>query len=174
MAEAIDMVAIGQIVKPFGVRGEVRVRSLSDVPGRFEGLREVTLVSPVGQELATVVQGVRGDGASYVVRFAAFATPEDAAVFRGGLIKIPRGQSPALPSGQYYECDLVGLTVMTEGGRVLGTLEELLEAGSNHVFVVRGDGREVLIPALRSVVASVDMTARIMIVRAVEGLFPEE
>ena len=174
MAEAIDMVAIGQIVKPFGVRGEVRVRSLSDVPGRFEGLREVTLVSPAGQELATVVQGVRGDGASYVVRFAAFATPEDAAVFRGGLIKIPKGQSPALPSGQYYECDLVGLRVITEGGRVLGTLEEVLETGGNHVFAVRGDGREVLIPALRSIVAGVDVAGRTMTVRAVEGLFHEE
>jgi 16S rRNA processing protein RimM len=167
-------VVIGQIVKPFGVHGEVRVRSLSDVPGRFEGLREVTLESPAGLELATVVQRVRGGGESYVVRFAAFSTPEDTAAFRGGYIKIARGLAPALPPGQYYECDLVGLTVATEDGRVQGILEEVVPTGDRHVFVVRRGGREVLIPAAKSVVTGVDLATGTMTVRPVEGLLDGE
>jgi 16S rRNA processing protein RimM len=174
VADAEERIAIGQIVRPFGVRGEVRVRSLSDVPGRFEGLREVTLVSPSGQELATVVRCVRGGGDSYVVGFEAFSSPEDAASFRGGLILIPGGRSPVLPSGQYYECDLIGMTVAAEDGRVLGTLEQVVEAGGNHLFVVHGDGRDVLVPATKSVVASVDVADRRMTVRTVEGLFCDE
>lgn len=172
MADTTDLVAIGQIVKAFGLKGDVRVRSLSDVPGRFEGLKQVTLVAPTGQIVTTAVTRVRADGAGYVVGFEAFATPEAAAAFRGGLIKIPRDESPPLPPGQYYEFDLVGMTVADEHGRELGTLDEILETGAHHVFIVRQDGRERLIPARRDVIASVDVEHRRMTVRS-EGLLDE-
>lgn len=167
-----DLIAVGQIVKPFGVRGEVKVRPLSDVPGRFQGLRQVTLVAPSGRSVTTVVTRVRADRGFYVLGLEAFSTPEEAAVFRGGLIKIPRDQAPPLPDGQYYEFDLVGMTVSDEAGRTLGTLEEVLETGSNSVFVVRREGREILIPGTKEAVASVDVRARTMIVRrrGIEGL----
>ena len=100
MTETAELVAIGKIEKPFGVKGEVRVRSLSDVPGRFEGLTQVTLVAPSGRALVAGVTRVRADGNSYVLGFDAFTTPEEAAVFRGWLIKIPRDLSPPLPAGQ--------------------------------------------------------------------------
>ena len=160
-----ELIAIGQIVKPFGIRGEVRVRSLSDVPGRFEGLKQATLVGPGGRTVTTAVSRVRPDRGMYVVGFEAFSTTEEAAAFSGGLIKIPRDQTPPLPPGQYYEFDLVGMTVVDEAGGKLGTLEEVLDAGANHVFVVRQDGQERLIPATREVVASVDVERHTLTVR---------
>ncbi len=169
MADSAELIAIGKIEKLFGVRGEVRVRSLSDVPGRFEGLTQVTLVAPSGRALVTGVTRVRANGNSYVLGFDAFTTPEEAAVFRGGLIKIPRDQAPTLPAGQYYEFDLIGMAVMDEAGHVLGTLEEILETPSNHVFVIRRPGREILIPAIKDAVASVDVKNRTMTIRSVEG-----
>jgi 16S rRNA processing protein RimM len=108
---------------------------------------------------------VREERGGYVVGFDALGTPEQAAAFRDGFIKIPRVQSPPLPEGQFYERDLVGMTVVDEAGAVLGELEEVLDTGANHVFVVRRDGRETLIPAIRAVVASVDVTGRTMTVR---------
>ena len=170
MADSAELIAIGRIEKLFGVRGEVRVRSLSDVPGRFEGLTQVTLVAPSGRALVTGVTRVRANGNSYVLGFDAFTTPEEAAVFRGGLIKIPRGQAPPLPAGQYYEFDLIGMTVVDGAGQLLGTLEEVLETASNHVFVVRREGREILIPAIKHAVASVDVENRTMTIRSVKGL----
>jgi len=158
MADAAELIAIGLIEKPFGVKGEVRVRSLSDVPGRFEGLKDVTLVAPSGRALVTVVNRVRGHGGSYVLGFDA----------------ISRGAAPPLPAGQYYEYELVGMTVVAETGRVLGTLEEVFETGSNHVFVVRREGRELLIPGLRQVVASVDLQTRTMTVRLIPGMVDDE
>ena len=174
MADAAELIAIGMIEKPFGVKGEVRVRSLSDVPGRFEGLKDVTLVAPSGRALVTVVNRVRGHGGSYVLGFDAFSSPEEAAAFRGALVKISRGAAPPLPAGQYYEYELVGMTVVAETGRVLGTLEEVLETGSNHVFVVRRDGREILIPGLKQMVASVDLESRTMTVRLIPGMVDDE
>lgn len=174
MTDAAELIAIGKIEKPIGIRGEVRVRSLSDVPGRFEGLTQVTLVSPSGRTLVTGVTRMRGNEHSYVLGFEAFTTPEEAAVFRGGLIKIPRDQVPPLPAGQYYEFDLIGMTVLDETGLLLGTLEEVLETASNHVFMVRREGREILIPAIKNVVSSVDVETRTMTIRPVGGLIEND
>ena len=171
MAE--DLIAIGQILKPFGIKGDVRVRSLSDVPGRFESLKQATLVAPSGRAMATAVTRVRPDRGAYVVGFEAFSTPEAAAEFRGGWVKIPRGDTPPLPEHQYYEFDLIGMTVMDDTGRTLGTLEDILETGSNPVFVVRADGREWLIPGTREVVASIEVERRLMRIIPLPGLLDD-
>ena len=65
-------------------------------------------------------------------------------------------------------------TALAETGRVLGTLEEVFETGSNHVFVVRREGRELLIPGLRQVVVSVDLQSRTMTVRLIPGMVDDE
>jgi 16S rRNA processing protein RimM len=175
MAGTSDLIAVGQIVKPFGVKGEVRVRSLSDVPGRLTGLKAATLVDPSGREVTTTVSRVREENSRfYIMGFEAFSTPEQAAAFRGGLIKVPRELSPTLPEGQYYERDLIGLTVVEENGAAVGTLEEILETGSNHVFVVRRGTRELLIPATKEAIVAVDVGASVMTVRRMGGLWDND
>lgn len=178
VSDELDLIAVGQIVKSFGIKGEVRVRSLSDVPGRFQGLmlKPVTIVAPSGRSIVTVVNRVREDRGWYVLGLEALSTPEEAAQFRGGFIKIPRDQAPPLPDGQYYEFDLVGMTVSDEAGRTLGILEEVLETEGHPVFVVKQAGRELLIPGIKDAVASVDVAAKTLRVRTVviEGLLDEE
>jgi 16S rRNA processing protein RimM len=75
-----------------------------------------------------------------------------------------------LPAGRYYEYDLIGMQVKTELGEPLGTLEEVWELPANHVFVVRRQGREILIPATTDVVVSVDLAGRTMTIRPIGGL----
>jgi 16S rRNA processing protein RimM len=169
-----DRVTVGQILKPFGVRGQAKVRSLSDVPSRFENLQAVTLVSPTGRQLSTRVTGVHGGGESYIVAFEAFSNPEEVEVFRGSWVQIPGSHTPSLPTGQYYESDLIGLTVSLESGVALGILQEIWQAGGQHVFVVHGDRGEVLIPATREIITAVDIAHRSMTVREIEGLLPEK
>jgi 16S rRNA processing protein RimM len=164
-----ELVTIGRIERSFGVRGEARVRSLSDVPGRFDALREVTLAVPNGKTLATVVTHVRSGGPTMIMGFEAFTSPEQVAEFRGAFIQVPRGDSPALPTDQYYQCDLIGMVVQDEAGRVLGRLEEVLAMSDNQAFVVRQDGKEMLIPAAKQVVLAVDVAGRVMTVRLPEG-----
>ena len=78
-----SLVTIGQILKPFGIRGDVKVESMSDVPGRFEGLQTVYLTRPheAAVPMETTVTQVRAVNAGYLVRFSAFSTPEEAAHF---------------------------------------------------------------------------------------------
>jgi 16S rRNA processing protein RimM len=169
MVAELDTVTVGQIQRPFGLKGEVKVRSLTDVPGRWESLTNVNLVGRHGQSLETAVTHVRRTNDGVIVGLAAFTTPEEAAQWRGGLIQAARGSAPP-PPGTYYECDLVGLSVHTEDGKAIGRLEEVWELPANHVFVVRQDGKEILIPAAKDLVVAVDLAQRRMTVRMIEGL----
>ena len=164
-ADTAQFVTIGRIIKPFGVKGHVRVHSLTDVPGRFEGLTAVTILPPSAPAFVTVVHSVRKDGRGYVVGFEAFSTPEEAAACRGALLTIPESETPPLPSGRYYQFQLLGLQVQDDSGRSLGTLEEIIETPGNAVFAVRGEDGEVLVPAARGAVASVDVEGRRIVVR---------
>ncbi len=162
---AEQMVAVGKLGKPFGVGGRVRVHSLTDVPNRFENLKHVTLESPAGHTLVTTVTDVRTtDGRLYLLRFSTFSTPEEAKVYSGAWLKIPREDVPPAPEGHYYQFELIGLTVRDESGNVLGTLREVVEVPHRHLFVIRGGGKEYLLPALRKWIACVDVAAGVMTV----------
>ncbi len=159
-----EFVTVGKIVKPFGVRGQVRVLSLTDVPGRLENLREVRLETVSGETLLTEVADVQWEGRSYLVRFAAFSSPEEVGAFRGAWLKIPQSEVPPAPEGHHYQFELIGLTVKEESGNVLGVLEEVIETPVQHLFAIRGQGREFLLPASKKWITNVDIPGKEMTV----------
>ena len=170
MVGSLETVTVGQVGRPFGVKGQVKVRPLTDVPGRFEALTDVRLVAKDGRTLETRVTYVRRAGTEFIVGLAGLTTPEEAKVWSGGLVQAARGTQPVLPTGQYYTCDLVGLNVCTDQGRPLGVLEEIWELPGNHVFVVRQGVEETLIPAAKEWVTAVDLDRRMMTVRILSGM----
>lgn len=166
---------IGRVVRAHGLRGDVRVRSLSDVPDRFATLTQVTVTGPDGARRPLAVRAVRPMANDYLVSFEGIDRPEDAAGLVGSLLQIAEDRAAPLPDGQYYQHDLVGMVVRTEEGLPLGTLAEIFPTGANEVFVVRRpDGREHLIPATREVVRAVDVAGRLMTIRRMPGLLDEE
>jgi 16S rRNA processing protein RimM len=165
-----DLVTIGKIERPFGVRGEFKVRSLSDVPGRLDQLKQVQVLRPTGQMVDRTVTRVRRTGSTYIMGLEGVTTPEEAGMLRGGLIQVPRSPAAMLSADVYFECDLIGMTVENERGEEVGMLETILEIPDNHLFVVRKGTEEILIPAAKSFVTSVDLTRRRMIVRGIEDL----
>ena len=168
-AEA-DLVTIGKIERPFGVRGEFKVRSLSDVPGRLDHLKQIQVLEPTGQMVDRTVTHVRRAGATYIMGLVGVTTPEEAGMLRGGLIQVPRSPAATLSADVYFECDLIGMTVENERGDEVGVIEIILEIPDNRVFVVRKGTEEVLIPAAKSFVTSVDLARRRMMVRGIEDL----
>ena len=165
-----DLVTIGKIERHFGVRGEFKVRLLSDVPGRLDHLKQVQVVAPTGQMVEKTVAHVRRAGSTYIMGFIGVTTPEEAVALRGGLIQVPRRPAATLAEGVYFECDLIGMTVENERGDEIGVVETILEIPDNHVFVVRKGTEEVLIPAAKSFVTSVDLVRRRMLVRGIDDL----
>lgn len=158
----VELITVGRIVKPFGVRGQVRVQSLTDVPGRLDQLQEVILVLPTGRQVETLVTNVQVDGRSHLLQFTAFSTPEEAKAYRGAWLRIPKGPVPPAPEGHWYQFELIGLTVKDQTGAVLGVVEDVLELPSQHMFVVQGGGKEILIPASRKWVTNVDIDGQVM------------
>jgi len=165
-----DLVTIGKIERHFGVRGEFKVRSLSDVPGRLDHLKQVHIFELTGQMVDRTVTHVRRAGSTYIMGLAGVTTPEEAGMLRGGLIQVPRRPASTLAADVYFECDLIGMTVENERGEELGVLETILEIPDNHVFVVRKGTEEVLIPAAKCFVTSVDLVRRRMLVRGIDDL----
>jgi 16S rRNA processing protein RimM len=168
-----ELVTIGLIERHFGVRGEFKVRSLSDLPGRLDRLTQVHVLEPSGQMAERTVTHVRRAGSTYIMGLAGVTTPEEAGLLRGGLIQVPRCPATTLSPDVYFECDLIGMTVENERGDEVGVLESILEIPDNRLFVVRKGTEEVLIPAAKSFVTSVDLVRRRMVVRGIDDLIED-
>jgi 16S rRNA processing protein RimM len=170
-----DTVVIGEIVKARGLRGEVVVRSLSDVAGRFEGLAGAFVVDRDGDRFWLDVESVRRHRDMYLIQFASVG---DRLAARerlvGRVLEIPRAHSPAAGEDENYYYELIGLEVFRDDGGRLGVLEGIIETGANDVYQVRtAAGDEVLLPATREVVQSVDVSAGRMVIRPLPGLLDE-
>ncbi|HAI08473.1 MAG TPA: 16S rRNA processing protein RimM, partial [Dehalococcoidia bacterium] len=85
-------------------------------------------------------------------------------------ITVPASEVPELPPGEFYHFQLLDLRVLTEEGEELGTVSDILETGSNDVYVVTGGSGEILIPALADVVKDIDLEKGVMLVSLPDGL----
>jgi 16S rRNA processing protein RimM len=171
-AEHKDHVIVGEIVKVRGIQGEVLVRPLSDVPDRFRDLDGAFVVEPDGGAEYLAIESVRQLQGEFIVRFQGISdrhAAKDRLVGRS--LAIGRAQVPPAGADESYYFELLGLEVVRSDGIVVGKLESIIETGANDVYVVRGTGGEVLIPATRDVVQEVDVAAGRMTVRPVPGLF---
>ena len=160
---------VGQIVKPQGVKGEVKVRSFADDPERFHSLHEVMLGDKEGPNDTAKVSACRVQGESVYLRMAGISDRDEAEKLRGRYLWIKRSQAVPLKKDTYYLSDLLDCAVVDENGHTYGTIAEVIQTGSNDVYVVRNaDGGELLIPALKSIVSRVDVEDGRITVRAEE------
>jgi len=159
-----ERIVIGRVGAAHGIRGELRIIPLTDFPERFAALREVM----VGDELLHI-ESVKPQGKNFLMRFREYTVREDAQKLTGRLLTVARAEAAPLDEGEYYVFDIVGLTVYDEENNELGTVENVLRTGSNDVYAVRSeDGCEILIPALRKVVRTIDVLNGRMTVRLSE------
>lgn len=160
-----DMIVIGKIIAPQGVRGEVRVMPLTDFPERFRKMKIVQLDD--GTSLP--IESVRYHQQFVLLKFQGLDSRNDIEYLRGKLIKIEHKDLVSLPNGHYYIFDIIGLAVYNEQEEYLGKVTDVLETGSNDVYIVEDkDKQPLLIPGLKTVVLEIDITAKKMIVKLQE------
>lgn len=165
-----ELITIGEVVNTHGHRGAVRVLPLTDFPERFRDLDEVVLTRN-GERVTMHVERVAFQKRFVILSFREVPDMSAAERLRGALLQIPRDQVRPLPEGCYYLFEIVGLQVITSDGEPLGTVVDVLQTGANDVYVVRDEaGRELLIPALKSVVLQISPEASRMVVALPEGL----
>ena len=161
-----EWLALGVLTAPWGVHGESTVRLGAD----RAYVKRLTRVYVGAERCSVDLLGVFQRGRSDTLKLRGVNTIADAEALRGAEIAIPRAEAPALPSGHFFVDDVVGLRAVTTDGRDLGAVVEVLSTGANDVYVVHGDGGDVLIPAIREVVVELDPAAGILRIEPVPGL----
>jgi 16S rRNA processing protein RimM len=164
------LITIGKVLKPWGVKGEMKIEPLTDFPERFKELGRVSLVSPAGKEISCAVTAVRYANGVPFLTFPGYDTPEKAKTLNGWFIKIPREEVVPLPEGSYYWFELIGMEVFSEEGEKLGTITDVFETGSNDVYVMKRGRKEIYLPATREVIKQVDMATKKMVIHLIDGL----
>jgi 16S rRNA processing protein RimM len=153
-------VAVGRVLAPFGLKGELKVQPLTDNPRRLAPRSRLW----AGQQKVTVIAVREAQGYTYVT-LKGFHDRTSVEPFRHALLQIPESELPPLAEGEFYRYQLLGLTVVDRDGAIIGVLEEIIETGgANDVYRVRGDAGEILLPALDDVVIGVDLAAGRMVV----------
>lgn len=167
-----EWATIGKVVALFGVHGELKVLSLSDIPNRFAELDAVYL-GP--DHIRYAIKGVRPyKGEMVLLKLAGVEDATTAETLRNFDITIPVSQLAKLPPDSYYQHDIVGLHVCTLDGRDVGEIVDIMITGSNDVYIIKApDGRQVLIPAIKEVVKLVDLVRRIMYIEPIRGLLDD-
>ncbi|AGA70063.1 16S rRNA processing protein RimM [Desulfitobacterium dichloroeliminans LMG P-21439] len=167
----MDKVLIGEVIKPHGVQGEIKVHPLTGNPKRFKKLQEVILVRNQLQRRLKVLNAKVQESEIYLT-LEGVNSRDEADKLRGWAIKVDRSEVPPLEEGWYY-FELEGMQVY-EGETLLGTLTRVIETGANDVYLVKGNEREVCVPALKTVVKRVDVPGRRMEVELPLGLLDGE
>lgn len=167
--DATVEVVVGRVGRAHGIKGEVAVSLLTDEPDRRFALGAV-VASARGP---LVVASARWHGTRFIVRFADASDRSAAEALRGLELRlaVPATETPADPD-EFYDHQLVGLTIVSPSGAELGVIAQVLHLPAQDVLVVdRGDAREVLVPFVEAIVTDVDLAARRAVVRDEAGLF---
>lgn len=162
-----DLVSLGTIVRPHGVRGELVVDASATAAADLDEVETIYLGEPAQPHTLTRQRWHRG---RLLIQLAGVDDRAAAEAYRGLAVWIERTELPALPPGVYYQRQILGLTVVTEAGETLGSIVEIIETGANDVYVVRGPGGDLLIPAAPGVVQKVDLAAGRLSVQLPAGL----
>ncbi len=161
-----EPVNVGWVLGSHGTSGEIRVKSYTDVPSRFDPGRELY----IERVTYRITDSSTARKYRVVLKLEGIDTPAAAEGLSGQWLTSPAQDSPELSAGEFFHFQLLGLQVHTEEGEELGTLREIIQTGSNDVYRVEKDGRELLLPAISQVIRRVDLSAGVMVVKLLEGM----
>ena len=164
---------MGHVARPHGLVGEVVVEVFSDAPGRFAPGVALIARGPRGGLRDVRVASSRPHGPRLLVRFEGVTTREGAEALRDRELCIPRDAVAPLPAGRHYRFELIGLRARTVAGTALGVVADVFGTGSNDVLVVRGEGGEILLPLLDTVLLEVSVERGECVVAVPPGLLDE-
>ncbi|MCK5645294.1 MAG: 16S rRNA processing protein RimM [Anaerolineales bacterium] len=163
-----EYLVVGHVLRPHGVKGALLLQSDSEL---------IFTISPgsnvfLGENLQPLtVKRLNPHRSQFLMFVNEIGSRDEADAFRGESLSILFEGTDPLPDGVYYHWQLIGINVITEEGESLGVLEQIIETGANDVYIVRGSaGKELLLPAIKSVIKGVDLEEQRMTVSLLPGL----
>lgn len=164
-------VVVGKLRKPHGVRGEMVMTVATDFPELLSPGQEVY----VGEDYHPLtIKGVRWHRDDILIAFEGFADRDEVGIYRNHLLFMRAEDLPPLPEDEIYFYEVVGLQVITDAGKDLGRISEVLVTGANEVYVVEREGqKDILLPATEEVVLKILPEEGIMKVHLLSGLIDD-
>ena len=159
---------VGILRRPHGTRGEIIMSVMTDFPERLKP--GITLFRGLDRT-PMVVRSLRHHNSGMLVSFEGWDTREDVGIFRNHEMFVRADDRPALPEGEHYLHEILGLAVVSDEGQSLGIVTDWIETGANGVFVVSPpEGKDILLPDIDQVILNVDVENKQITVHLIEGL----
>ena len=155
-----DKITVAIVLKPQGIRGEVKVKAMTDTAETLTAFKSVLID---GVEYS--VLSVRAQGEFAYLGLKGIADRNAAELLRGKEIEVERTEMPDLPDGRYYIADLIGCIVVNERGDILGEITEVTPSKTD-IFTLKRDNKTIMFPAADGVISKVDEGAKKITVNA--------
>lgn len=152
----MEYLTVGEVIKAQGIRGELKVRSLTDDSARFKKLKIVYIDNRPYKILSARIS----DGFVFLC-LENCDTRDKALAFVGKELKIDRVNAVELSEGSYFIADLIGCSVVDEQDSVIGIIKDVASYGAADVITAEADGKELRFPFLKRIVLNVDVDAKI-------------
>lgn len=166
-------VPVGKIPRTHGLKGEFKFHPFVTESEILQNLDRLKLQGNQGQETEQEFVSLRGNPGKLIIKFKDIDTIDDAEAYTGQTVLVRDTDFKKLPDGEYYRYQVIGLNVFDENGRHYGQVEDVIETGSNDVYVVRDGEKEILIPMIDWVVKTIDIKEKKLIFDNVEGLIED-
>lgn len=150
---------IAEVLKPQGIRGEIKVKTFTDAPENVKAFKTVYID---GNPYKILSFRVGNDGAAYL-GLRGIPDRNAAELLRGKTIEGERDDGPILDEGQYYIVDILGLLCETEEGEMLGTVTDISNFSSD-IYTIEKAGKKILFPAVKGVIKRVDLENKKLVV----------
>jgi 16S rRNA processing protein RimM len=164
-SDSPQYLVIGKVLRPHGIRGELRLEMHTDTPAH---LQEVDTVYVGEKHKAYRLKSFRVHMGLILVTLAGLPDRTTADALRGEIVSVKFAEAAPLKQGEFYHHQVMGLQVVSDTGEALGVVSEIITTGANDVYVVKGEAGEILLPAIKSVILKIEPP--LMTVHLLEGL----
>jgi 16S rRNA processing protein RimM len=165
-----NLLLVGRVIRPHGLEGLLRIRSYAQSERSFLNAGTIFLKLDSGETHEFTVLSVRPHKNIFLMKIGNLNSLQEAEKYRGAEILIRKDAVLKKEEDEYFWHELIGLRVYLNTGRYIGTISQILQTGSNDIYVVRQGKAEVLIPAIHDVVEEIDLSNGKMIICEMEGL----
>lgn len=176
----LELLAVGKIINTHGVKGEVKVEPLTDDPRRFEDLEWVYVSKNIDANDKNTLKKIKILNVKYfkntvILKLKDIEDIDIAISFKNHFLLIDRENAIELPENTFFIFELIGCEVYEENDNLLGKVKDVIQTGSNDVYVVKNaSNKEILIPAIKSVVKNISIENKKIVVQIPEGLIDDE
>jgi 16S rRNA processing protein RimM len=165
-----DFVVIARVARTRGLRGEVLADLYTDFPGRFEGLDSVIAIAPDESRRSLQIEEHWFHGKRIVFKFAGYDSIDEAKDLAGFQLAVPASERIELPTGMFYEWELIGCRVEALDGTSIGKVSEVLKTGGVEVLLIAGAEREHMVPMVDDICVEIDIEGKRIRIDPPEGL----